>query len=149
MSCDGITRREFLQGAALAGAGLILPRQILPFGSVPAQIAAERLEQFGYADFRLHSELHEEQLTVKIADFRCGRGTVPRRAIQQHEKELIKRTVPAIWFGERENLCQWCLMPKDCNVFLLVELVGIEPTTSSLRTMRSPSFSSLKTNHIQ
>jgi hypothetical protein len=49
------------------------------------------------------SELHEKQLTVEIADFRCGRGTVPRRPIQQHEKELIKRTVPAIWFGEREK----------------------------------------------
>ncbi len=34
-------------------------------------------------------------------------------------------------------------------LILLVELVGIEPTTSSLRTMRSPSFSSLKTKHIQ
>src|SRR5271165_2391284 len=42
--------------------------------------------------------------------------------------------------------------PSQTRIFIgkyLVELVGIEPTTSSLRTMRSPSLSSLKTKHIQ
>ena len=45
----------------------------------------------------------------------------------------------------RASDLQQVLISKE----LLVELVGIEPTTSSLRTMRSPSFSSLKTKHIQ
>jgi hypothetical protein len=41
----------------------------------------------------------------------------------------------------------WMQVWKTC--VYLVELVGIEPTTSSLRTMRSPSISPFEITHIQ
>ena len=62
MSGKAISRREFLHSAALAGAGLALPRQILLPELAQAQREAAHLESFGYGDVTLHSELHQKQL---------------------------------------------------------------------------------------
>jgi len=62
MSCNGISRREFLQGATLAGAGVVFPSRFLLSGFVQGQETADRLEPFGYGDVTLESELHEKQL---------------------------------------------------------------------------------------
>jgi uncharacterized protein len=61
MSGNGISRRGFLQGAALA-AGLALPRQILASVSANAPQPAVPLTPFSYGDVTLHSELHQKQL---------------------------------------------------------------------------------------
>jgi uncharacterized protein len=65
MSSNRISRRGFLQGAVLAGAGLAFPRQILLPGLAQTRdttVSLEPLEPFGYGDVALHSELHEKQL---------------------------------------------------------------------------------------
>ncbi len=62
VSSNRISRREFLQGAALAGAGLALPHQIPLAGIAQARDSAVPLVPFGYGDVALHSELHQKQL---------------------------------------------------------------------------------------
>lgn len=61
-----VSRRKFLQSATLASAASVIPRlrnaalAIPPVASDPSP--APPLEEFGYADVTLHSELHEQQL---------------------------------------------------------------------------------------
>ena len=59
----GISRREFLQRAALLSASLALPgRSLLSASDVGSKLAPP-LTTFDYGDVALTSELHERQLT--------------------------------------------------------------------------------------
>jgi uncharacterized protein len=56
-----ISRRKFIQSASLVTAGIATPRLWLP-QALAAAPAARPLEEFGYGDVTLASELHEKQL---------------------------------------------------------------------------------------
>ena len=58
----GITRREFLQRAALASAAIAAPRCGLLAATSPADGPGAPLQQFGYGDVMLNSAPHEMQL---------------------------------------------------------------------------------------
>ena len=62
MSFHSFSRREFVQRAAMAGAGLALPWPSLLSRFAYAADAAGQLVPLGYGDVTLHSELHQAQL---------------------------------------------------------------------------------------
>jgi hypothetical protein len=55
---------------------------------------------------------------------------------EEHKAEMPLGQNSAVRNGTTEN---WQAVSEEKKEFVMVELVGIEPTTSSLRTMRSPS----------
>src|SRR5208282_4882500 len=57
----GISRRRFVQSGALASAACLVPAFRIP-GSAAAAPFAAPLEEFGYGDVALQSDLHEKQL---------------------------------------------------------------------------------------
>src|SRR5664279_812412 len=60
MKHSGISRRDFLQRAAILSAGLALPGDgLLVAGEVQSGVSL--LAQFGYGDVTLNSELHQRQ----------------------------------------------------------------------------------------
>ena len=65
MSPSHFSRRKFLQSAALASAASFVPRssaRAFPSSARESNFAQSPLDEFGYGDVTLHSELHEEQL---------------------------------------------------------------------------------------
>ena len=60
MFTSSISRREFLQSAALVSGAALVPRSSLTLLSTPGPSSV--LEEFGYGDVSLSSPLHEEQL---------------------------------------------------------------------------------------
>jgi DUF1680 family protein len=66
MSPSRVSRRRFLQSAALASSAGVIPRfrrSALPFDLLGSDsLASSPLEEFDYSDVALHSVLHEQQL---------------------------------------------------------------------------------------
>jgi len=61
MSPCTVSRRQFLQSAALAAAANLVPVS-RGFAAASASPESQPLEEFGYSDVTLHSPLHEQQL---------------------------------------------------------------------------------------
>src|ERR1700741_734763 len=57
----GLSRREFLRSASLSLA-CAAGKPVLGWSSIPPSVGNSVLEEFGYADVSLTSELHENQL---------------------------------------------------------------------------------------
>jgi len=60
VSTSSISRREFLQSAALVSGAALVPKSRLSLLSTPERSSV--LEEFGYGDVSLNSPLHEQQL---------------------------------------------------------------------------------------